>query len=106
MEYCYRGNAKTVTSDKQSMALTVTSQGQLPKQYTDSAFHASLRADAVVTTLKDLVKIPAKMWPGGELMAVEIAMELLSGSRELEALLEPWAGPPTPPGQPAGRRRE
>ena len=65
-----------------------------------------LRADAVVTTLKDLVKIPAKMWPGGELMAVEIAMELLSGSRELEALLEPWAGPPTPPGQPAGRRRE
>jgi len=39
-------------------------------------------------------------------VAVEIAMELLSGSRELETLLEPWAGPPTPPGQPAGRRTE
>ena len=44
MEYCYMGNATTVTSDKQSMALTVTGQGQLPKQCADSIFHASLRA--------------------------------------------------------------
>ena len=44
IEYCYMGNATTVTSDKQSMALTVTGQGQLPKQCADSLFHASLRA--------------------------------------------------------------
>ena len=71
-----------------------------------AAWSASLRADVAVTTLKDLVKIPAELWPGGALVAVEIAMELLSGSRELESLLEPWAGPSTPPGQPAGRPTE
>ena len=44
MEYCCMGNAKTATSDKQSMALAVTRQGQLPTQCADSIFHASLRA--------------------------------------------------------------
>ena len=53
IEYCYRGNAKTVTSDKQSMALTVTGQGQLPKQYTDSVFHASLRAQTPPKAMED-----------------------------------------------------
>ena len=53
MEYCYRGNAKTVTSDKQSMALTVTGQGQLPTQYADSVFHASLRAQTPPKAIED-----------------------------------------------------
>ena len=44
MEYYYRGNAKTVTSDKQSMALTVTGQGQVSKQYAAIVLHASLQA--------------------------------------------------------------
>ena len=44
MEYYYKGNAKTVTSDKQSMALAVTGQGQVTRQYADSVLHGSLQA--------------------------------------------------------------
>ena len=53
MEYGYKGNAKTVTSDKQSMALTVTRQGQLPKQCADGILHASLRAQTPPKAIDD-----------------------------------------------------
>jgi tetraacyldisaccharide 4'-kinase len=52
----------------------------------------SLGADLVVTTLKDLVKLPVDRLGDIPLCALEIALELLSGGDELAALLEPLAG--------------
>ena len=53
MEYHYKGNAKTVTSDKENMALIATGQGQLTKQYTDSVFHASLQVHTPPKAIED-----------------------------------------------------
>ena len=53
MEYYYRGNAKTVTSDKQSMALAVTGQGQATQQYADSVLHASLQVQTPPKAIED-----------------------------------------------------
>lgn len=51
-------------------------------------------AEMVVTTLKDLVKIPPS-WPATvPLAAVEIAIEPLSGGRELASLLASAVSPP------------
>jgi tetraacyldisaccharide 4'-kinase len=53
---------------------------------------AGLRADLVVTTLKDLVKVRADRLGDAPLFALEIALEILPGgdsSASLETLLEP-----------------
>ena len=52
---------------------------------------ASLRADLVVTTLKDLVRIRTDRLGDRPLFAVEIALEILSGADSLETLLAPVA---------------
>ena len=52
-----------------------------------AAWARDLRADLVVTTLKDLVKIPAERLDDIPLFAVEIAMEILVGEDRLESLL-------------------
>ena len=67
----YRGNAKTVTSDKQSMALAVTGQGQLAKQYAGSVFHASLQ-----------VQTPPKATEDGELQEKDKGSLLPDGMKE------------------------
>ncbi len=48
----------------------------------------ALSADVVLTTQKDLVKIPASGWSGPPLYAVEIAVEFLNGKELLESLLK------------------
>ena len=53
MEYYYKRNAKTVTSDKQSMALAVTSQGQVTKQYADSVLNGCLQAQTPPKAIED-----------------------------------------------------
>ena len=45
------------------------------------------RADIVVTTLKDLVKVQLEHLGSIPLMALEIALELLTGAEEMDALL-------------------
>ena len=53
---------------------------------------AALRADLVVTTLKDLVKLPVDRLGDVPLSALEITLEVLDGGDELAAILEPLAG--------------
>jgi len=49
-------------------------------------------AEVVLTTLKDLVKIPADQWTGPPLRAVGIGVEVLSGRERLEAALRQCVG--------------
>jgi tetraacyldisaccharide 4'-kinase len=52
----------------------------------------ALGADFVVTTLKDLVKLPVDRLGDVPLYALEIALEVLAGGDDLAALVEPVAG--------------
>jgi len=52
----------------------------------------ALGADLLMTTLKDLVKLPAERPGDVPLYALEIALEVLAGGDALAALLEPLAG--------------
>ena len=47
-----------------------------------------MSAEIVLTTQKDLVKIPAENWHGPPLFAVEIGVEFLSGRQLLESRLQ------------------
>ena len=51
--YYYRGSAATVASDKQSMALTVTGQGQVAKQHADRVFQTSLQVQTPPKAIED-----------------------------------------------------
>ena len=42
-----------MTSDKQSMALAVTGQGQVTRQYADSVLHGSLQAQTPPKAIED-----------------------------------------------------
>ena len=53
------------------------------------AWARDLAADRIVTTLKDLVKVRADALGGIPLVAVEIAIEILSGGAELEVAVAP-----------------
>ncbi len=61
--------------------------------YTEGDLHqldqraGSLDATLLLTTHKDLVKIPRSVWNGRPLWAVEIAVEIVSGAELLEAAL-------------------
>ena len=48
-----QGQHQTVTSDKQSMALRVTGQGQVAKQYADKVLHASLQVQTPPQAIED-----------------------------------------------------
>ena len=50
------------------------------------------RADIVVTTLKDLVKVKAESLGGIPLAALEISIEFLVGEADLEALVRTAVG--------------
>lgn len=54
-----------------------------------AAWARAANADMVVTTLKDLVKVRSETLDGTPLAALEIALEIISGSEPLEALLAP-----------------
>jgi tetraacyldisaccharide 4'-kinase len=65
-----------------------------------AAWARGLGAEMVVTTLKDLVKVRAERLESIPLAAVEIALEILVGEADLDALLlaaVPPDGPPTGP---------
>lgn len=49
---------------------------------------AELSVDIVLTTQKDLVKIPIDQWPGPPLYAIEIGVEFLSGKELVEDALQ------------------
>lgn len=57
---------------------------------------AAARADYVVTTLKDLVKLPHETLGGVPLVAVEITLRLETGAAELEAAVRAAAGTADP----------
>ena len=105
MEYYYKGNTKTVTSDKQSMALRVTGMCQVTKLHADSVLHASLQVQTPPRAIDDgepheedttslLTDDMKETWFGCKQKLQKVAKAMADFSNEAQTILGALAAKP------------